>query len=514
MALRTENGWYQVSATQLDRSPIPGTNIVVPLQKGWPSIVLKAFAADFHAYVESLQNARGGTDEGGWTPTNSVATSNHLSGTAMDLNWSDHTFRVSYAGFNQLEIAVCRELLAFYTFEGLPMVFWGQDWNSPKDAMHFQMGYGTYNDQRVARFIAERIRPDGFSTFKRGGKTPSVPRKLVVPDAGGTFWTDVSQYQGKPIDGTCRDKVFSFRTNSGNHVDTLCLQNAKAAKALLDEGKLELVIPYYFFRPGQANCDLHRELLEKAGLWNHPRTVTMVDVEGDNGTVTGNNSWEVNDEINRVRGWYGEFGRVIGYLNPNADLGLWPTRAGINLVVPQYYRTPGDISSVRDSQAKADAIAHQFTDKATDVAPWTGQGVDRNWTPYSVPELLRLFGIVKSGGIFDMLNDEEQAELLKKTRELHSALLSKKRSRSIYADPEEGARWPWYELLENTDGMVHEVDAENGARHGNKPDIRRVLRTALGEGIVATEEAIEQAKSVLTQVPPEQLEQVEQEYRS
>lgn len=512
MALRTENGWYQVGANALDRSPIPGTGIVIPLQAGWPSIVLKAFAADFHAYVESLHNARGGTDEGGWTPTNSVATSNHLSGTAMDLNWSDHPFRVSYAGFTQAEIAATRELLAFYTYKGVQLVFWGQDWNSPKDAMHFQMGYNTYNNPVVAEFIRERIRPDGFSTFRRGGGQPSVPRKLVVPDAGGTFWADVSQYQGKPIDKTYKDKVFSFRTNSGNHVDTLCAQNARAAKEMLDSGQLELVIPYYFFRPGQANCDLHRELLEDAGLWNHPRTVTMVDVEGDNGTVTGNNSWEINDEVNRMRGWYGNFARVIGYLNPNADPGLWPTRGGINLVIPQYYRTPGDISSVRDAQAKIDAIAHQFTDKDTGTAPWIGQNVDRNWSPYTVPELLKLFGIVKAGGIFDMLSDAEQDELLTKVRELHAGLMSGKRSRSIYATPGEGHRWPWYELLENVDGMTHAEFVENSAKLGVKDEIRRVVRVFRGEGIIDTPELRERAKNVLLQVPADALAEVEKEF--
>lgn len=166
MALRTENGWYQVGADQLDRSPVPGTNIVIPLQRGIPNRILKAFAADFHAYVESLNNARGGTDEGGWTPTNSVATSNHLSGTAMDLNWSEHHFRVSYSGFSQSEIAVMRELLAWY--EGL--VFWGQDWVNPRDAMHVQLNGNTHNNQpKCNDFIKRKIRADGFSTFRRGG---------------------------------------------------------------------------------------------------------------------------------------------------------------------------------------------------------------------------------------------------------------------------------------------------------------------------------------------------------
>lgn len=179
MALRTENGWYQVGADKLDRSPVPGTNIVIPLQAGIASRVLKAFAADFHAYVESLNNARGGTDEGGWTPTNSVATSNHLSGTAMDLNWSDHPFRVSYAGFDQAKINRMRELLAFY--EGC--IFWGQDWNSPKDPMHVQLNGGTYGTGKLEAFAARKIRADGFSTFNRGGTPAPSPAPV-------TYWAE------------------------------------------------------------------------------------------------------------------------------------------------------------------------------------------------------------------------------------------------------------------------------------------------------------------------------------
>lgn len=162
----TENGWPSCGPDLLDRSPVPGTTIVIPLQRGIPSRIMKAFAADFHAYVESLNNARGGTDEGGWTPTNSVWNSNHLGGTAMDLNWSEHTFQVSYSGFTQAEIAAMRELLAWYE----NLIFWGQDWNSPKDAMHVQMNGNTYNNiAKCNDFIKRKIRVDGFSTFRRGG---------------------------------------------------------------------------------------------------------------------------------------------------------------------------------------------------------------------------------------------------------------------------------------------------------------------------------------------------------
>ena len=327
-----------------------------------------------------------------------------LSGSAVDLNWSEHAFRIHNAGFNDKEIAECRELLAFYNIDGFQLIFWGNDWRNPRDAMHFQMGYKTNTPAGRAaceKFIRERIRPDGFSTYRRGGgdfpADPGIPRKLVIPDAGGTFWNDVSQYQEVPINGTYPYPVFSFRTNSGDNEDTLGQENASVAREFLDSGKLALVIPYWFFRPGQANVDLHKQILEDAGLWNHPRTVSMIDVEGDQGKVKGDNSYEINDEVSRIAGWYKNPNRIIGYLNANADGGLWPTRQGINLIVPQYNRagqkerTPGDISTIRDPQVRHDAIGHQYTDKAKDQGPWADRGIDKNWTPYNVAELLQLF---------------------------------------------------------------------------------------------------------------------------
>ena len=120
----------------------------------------------------------------------------------------------------------------------------------------------------------------------------------------------------------------------------------------------------------------------------------MVDVEGDDGKISGDQSWEINDEVNRMRGWYGNTRRVIGYWNPNADPSLWLTRPyALELVIPQYNGRPGDLSGVRDEIARRQAFAHQYTDKKQDIPPWSGQNIDANWSPYSIAELAVLFGM-------------------------------------------------------------------------------------------------------------------------
>lgn len=156
-------------ANELDRGAVPGTSLVLPIRKGVANLILKGWVAWFHRNVESLNNARGFSDEGAWTPTNDVANSNHLSGTAVDLNWSDHAFRVSYSGFTQAEINKVREGLKL--FEGT--IWWGQDWNSPKDPMHFQLNYGE-GDARNAAF-ATKLQNGYLGIWSGGGGVVEPP---------------------------------------------------------------------------------------------------------------------------------------------------------------------------------------------------------------------------------------------------------------------------------------------------------------------------------------------------
>lgn len=181
----SENGWKMVDQSSCRWIDVPGTNgsVSLQIQDGQPAKILGAFAADWNAYVEKLRD----TDSACWTPTNSVASSNHLSGTACDLNWDSHPFRIQDAGMNPKQVATVREMLSFYE----NTVFWGNDWDNPKDTMHVQMGYDTYgssNVDRVQSFINRKIRSDGFSTFRRGAiqaQTKNEDVSEIIADAMG-----------------------------------------------------------------------------------------------------------------------------------------------------------------------------------------------------------------------------------------------------------------------------------------------------------------------------------------
>ena len=200
----------------------------------------------------------------------------------------------------------------------------------------------------------------------------------------GTYWADVSQYQ-RVVDDTYPHRIFFFRTNTGDKVDTNAKANLDWGLKALAEGRIDILGCYYFFRPGQANCDLWREVVTRGGKID-PRIVCMVDVEGDRGTVAGDNSAEINDEVGRVQGWLGGK-RVIGYYNPKSDPGLWVSRPNIPLVIPHYNGTPGQ------SYDYPNRFAHQYGDSVP-CAPFGP--CDGNYTALSVDQLKQLFGI--SGG--------------------------------------------------------------------------------------------------------------------
>lgn len=183
-----ENGWPECDLVDCDYATIPGTTLRLPFQRGFPFIILQAFIRDLDQYIEPVMNARGISDEGSWTEGNSVYTSNHKGATAFDYNWSDHPMGQAGAGWDGSvlidgdQVPAVNDLLVWY--EG--MVFWGNNWSSPKDSMHFQMGYDTYgpaNAARVQNFIDRKIRADGFSTFRRGAAPATPPGVDVLVQA-------------------------------------------------------------------------------------------------------------------------------------------------------------------------------------------------------------------------------------------------------------------------------------------------------------------------------------------
>lgn len=150
----SQNGWPAFSGWGQDGSAtavVPGTSVKIQggLRAGDVSTVLLDFAAWFHRNIEALdQRACWGIDIR--TIRGSSATSNHQSGTAMDLNANRHPLG-SQPGdnYSSSQIAAIRAKLR--TYDGV--IRWGGDYSGRKDPMHFEINASTSAVAAVARRI-------------------------------------------------------------------------------------------------------------------------------------------------------------------------------------------------------------------------------------------------------------------------------------------------------------------------------------------------------------------------
>lgn len=192
----TENGWPLVDQAGCTWIRIPGTSVTIQVQTGLPCAVLGAWEADWNAFIEKLEDPTTGC----WTEGNSVLGgygknngSNHLGGTAVDSDWERHPMGPEapspQSGFSQAQYDEMQRMKEFYTFttkDGtvIQLVWWANDWRSPHDSMHSQMGYDTYKYRdEVANWCHRFIRADGFSTYRRGN-APVTPAPILAAAAG------------------------------------------------------------------------------------------------------------------------------------------------------------------------------------------------------------------------------------------------------------------------------------------------------------------------------------------
>lgn len=168
----TENGWPQIPANVLDKSGIPGlkADFRIETAPGDVSTLLRAWILWYDRNVEDVEfnYQNGARDEWGWSATNSVWNSNHLSGTAVDINAT----RWPMGRRNMPQDLVDRVQRGLVLFEGT--IFWGRVWNNP-DEMHYQIA-GT--PASIAP-LAQRIR-DGYLNLLAPEK-PRDPSDFPLP---------------------------------------------------------------------------------------------------------------------------------------------------------------------------------------------------------------------------------------------------------------------------------------------------------------------------------------------
>lgn len=453
----SSNGWPMVDQGSCTWVGIPGTNVTLQIQNGAPLAILRAFAADFHAHVEPLRDP----DSACWTATNSVASSNHLSGTAMDLNWNSHPFQIANAGFDAAKIARVRELIDFY--EGT--VFWGNDWTSPKDAMHFQLGsranggtIDTYGNPHTADFIARKIRADGYSTFRRGnapvGSAPILAAATGLSEARAAEILPTMQQGLKLADCTTPRRIAMFIAQTG-HESAGFNATEEYASGAAYEGRTDLgnVVP------GDGVRFKGRTWIQITSRSHYAEFSQWAKANGlvDNPTYFVDHPTELADIKWAGIGaaWYWTVSRPMNALVDAGDNATWNGYRGFSAVTAAIN---GGTNGLAERQARFN--------RAMAVGD----------------DLLALINTTPTDPIQELLMSDLQVESL-----------------SIYATPGEPLI-PITRLVQAIDAAGHRELVENAARLGDPDSLMRIARTAAGQGKYRDPATINHARAVLADI--------------
>lgn len=177
----SESGWRMVNRDGcVVTNPVPFSD-TAPVRAGDAATILNAWLVYYHRNVEPIISP-----VWGWSATNDVRDSNHLSGTAVDINAPKYPFGT----FRMPPEIVRRVEEGLRLFEGT--VFWGRRWSYP-DEMHYQLGLPE-SDARISRFAARLTagylgldRPVGTGltaetlSAAMGGSVPMARYRELVP---------------------------------------------------------------------------------------------------------------------------------------------------------------------------------------------------------------------------------------------------------------------------------------------------------------------------------------------
>jgi hypothetical protein len=132
----SQNGWKASKVRAeigIESFPIPGTNVKLACAKAVAPLLV-GFAAEFHKLIEPIDE--GTLDDWGYcfrqVRGDAVNLSNHSSGTAIDLNATQHPLG-KVGTFPAEKVPMIRALAKKY---GL---LWGGDYRNRKDEMHFEV---------------------------------------------------------------------------------------------------------------------------------------------------------------------------------------------------------------------------------------------------------------------------------------------------------------------------------------------------------------------------------------
>jgi putative chitinase len=352
-----------------------------------------------------------------------------------------------------------RELLAFYE----DTIFWAGDWHDPIDEMHWQMGYDTFNNPHTGDVIARKIRPDGYSLFRRGTTSPS------------------------PV-------------NTG--VDVL------ARATGLNAARANEILPMVVNGLRRAECDN----VNRIAMW-------LAQIGHESGSFRYTEEIQSGDESTDRWLYKGRTWIQITWRSNYAAFSKWCQR--LNLVPTETYFVdhPKELAELKWAGlgaawywTVARADINRLSDSG-DIVTVTqringGQnGIDDRRARYSraLGVGTDLLGLISTGDDFlSALSDDEQRQLFDRVNQTWGATFNKVESKSIYRDPggehTESNMWSTKDLIRNMDGFAHQHYVEDSALLGDFDSIRRVTMVAAGQGTANDQGSINRARAVLARI--------------
>ena len=155
----SQNGFpaLEPGSIALHRWIIPGTERYFQLRGGSAGFILCHFILWFHEHIEKLNQKGAPWDDWGHAYRlvrgSSSTVSNHASGTAVDLNATDHPLGVSNT-FPRL--ARARIHVRLLVYRGL--IRWGGDYTGRKDEMHFEINDNLDKCEKLAKLLMKTPR--------------------------------------------------------------------------------------------------------------------------------------------------------------------------------------------------------------------------------------------------------------------------------------------------------------------------------------------------------------------
>lgn len=178
--MKSYNGWYaSPNLNTVVIEPVPGFRVRV-VNNANVIAVFTYLVQQYHARVDNVLGPHKADDWGFYfrKNRNSNNLSNHASGTAIDIDATEHPngVRVSKT-FTDAEVSEIREILD----ELDDVIDWGGDYKRTVDGMHFELGVPPGKLQEIGKKIRQ-------NNYKRLGVKPTTNTRVQNFRRGGPQW--------------------------------------------------------------------------------------------------------------------------------------------------------------------------------------------------------------------------------------------------------------------------------------------------------------------------------------